>query len=184
LNIFKILLLVACVYFAGAKTVHADEAGCDRRAPDLHLFEAEQLPNLFGYRDSAGKVVIEARFSLAMDFEAHGYAFAGGYWIDAGGVPYVQAYIFDNGPDYSIEGRARFVEEGMVGFLDDCMNKVILARYDFAMPFQNGRAVVCMGCRSEPVGEHPPMVGGRWGAIDLSGNVVVPLIYEDRTLRE
>lgn len=184
LNIFKILLLIVGVCLAGVKTVRADESGCYRQVPDLHLFETKQPPNLFGYRDSAGKVVIEARFSVAMDFEVHAYAFADGYWIDASGGPYVQAYIFDNGPDYSIEGRARFVEEGKVGFLDDCMNKVILARYDFAMPFQNGRAIVCMDCRPEPDGEHSLIVGGRWGAIDLSGKVVVPLIYDDRTLRE
>jgi len=48
--------------------------------------------------------------------------------------------------------------------------------YDWGWPFENGRALVCLGCREgEPEGEHRPVVGGRWGYVDKSGEEVVPV---------
>lgn len=87
------------------------------------------------------------------------------------------ALWFDNGTDYFVEGLARTVRNGKVGFVDEELAEVVPPSWDFAFPFESGLAVVCSGCTSRPVGEHSEMVGGEWGYIDSKGRVVVPLIH-------
>jgi hypothetical protein len=87
------------------------------------------------------------------------------------------ALWFDNGADRFVEGLARTVRSGRVGFVDKELVEIIPPRWDFAFRFESGFAVVCNGCKSEPVGEHEEMVGGEWGYIDSQGAVVVPLIH-------
>jgi hypothetical protein len=87
------------------------------------------------------------------------------------------ALRFDNGADYFVEGLARTVRGGKVGFVDHSLNEVIAPRWDFAFPFQSGFAVVCTGCREQAAGEHREVVGGEWGYIDSHGEVVVPLVH-------
>jgi hypothetical protein len=103
--------------------------------------------------------------------------------------------FFDNGPDYYEEGLARFIYNGKVGFHDVKGNEVIAPAYGFASPFRDGLAHVCNGCHAEypqkptyvPLsaaicqGPREPMylsiVGGKWGMIDATGKIVVPLVY-------
>jgi hypothetical protein len=87
------------------------------------------------------------------------------------------ALWFDNGADYFVEGLARTVRAGKVGFVDKSLSEVISPRWDFAFPFESGLAVVCTGCRRAPAGEHSEVVGGYWGYIDRRGEVVVPLVH-------
>jgi hypothetical protein len=87
------------------------------------------------------------------------------------------ALWFDNGADYFVEGLARTTRSGKIGFVDEGLVEVIAAVWEFAFPFESGLAVVCNGCRSEPVGEHREVVGGDWGYIDSRGEVVVPLSH-------
>ena len=63
------------------------------------------------------------------------------------------------------------------GYLDTQLEMAIPPRFDWAFPFADGRAVVCLGCRLDaPVGDgHRPVTGGLWGAIDRSGREVVPI---------
>ncbi len=97
------------------------------------------------------------------------------YFISSGKT--APALWFDNGADYFVEGLARTIRGGKVGFVDESLSEVIAARWDFAFPFESGFAVVCTGCRQEPAGEHREVVGGGWGYIDTRGEVVVPLVY-------
>lgn len=87
------------------------------------------------------------------------------------------ALWFDNGADYFVEGLARTVKSGKVGFVDEELAVVIPPQWDFAFPFESGLAAVCNGCKTEPVGEHREMAGGDWGYIDSRGRVVVPLLH-------
>lgn len=87
----------------------------------------------------------------------------------------VETLVYDNGPDFPSEGLVRAVSGGKVGFVDSSLEFRIPARWDFAFPFSGGYAVVCNGCVSIPVDEHRAMEGGRWGVIDRTGRVVVPV---------
>ena len=87
------------------------------------------------------------------------------------------ALPFDNGPDYFVEGLARTVRDGKVGFVDEELDVVVPREWDFAFPFEGGFARVCTGCSIERDGteEHGEVRGGAWGWIDRQGRVVVPV---------
>jgi hypothetical protein len=87
----------------------------------------------------------------------------------------VRTHLYDNGADYFVEGLARTLWKGKFGYMDQSLNVVIKPEYDFAFPFENGIAVVCKGCRAKGKGEHQSLVGGKWGVIDKSGAIVIPL---------
>ncbi|MCP4923231.1 MAG: hypothetical protein GY915_04260 [bacterium] len=126
------------------------------------------------------------------------------WWqMDRQGNLKFEAVFFDNGPDYYESGLARFLEKGKVGFHDRQGNVAVKPQFDFAAPFsgyQNGKEIekkftlVCNGCWAEPMKDikyvpltsgggmrticgcnHNTVTGGKWGAIDQSGNIVVPL---------
>jgi len=93
----------------------------------------------------------------------------------------LKMYIFDNGTDYYSEGLARYIANNKIGFTDTNLNIIIPAKYDYALSFKNGFAIVSNGChkeRSFPQDEHSSVVGGLWGAIDKNGTLVVPIKYK------
>ena len=99
------------------------------------------------------------------------------HYLNASGRA-VPVLPFDNGADYFVEGLARTLQGGKVGFVNENLSVVIPPQWDFAFPFENGMAVVCNNCTSRPVGDgHREVVGGRWGAIDAQGQVIIPVVY-------
>lgn len=133
----------------------------------------------FGYRSSDGTVVIAPRFPFAMPFNRGGIAAAaeedGWVYINRAGEELLRPFVYDNGPDFPSEGLARFEDEGRIGFHDAAGQIIIPARWDFAEPFADGRARVCMGCKRKMMGENYMMEGGEWGAINARGELVEPL---------
>lgn len=133
----------------------------------------------FGFKDATGAVVIPPKYVTVYEFEPGGLARVldeqGWHVIDETGAVLFEPFLFDNGPDYVVEGLARFVSKGRVGFHDMKGNVVIEPRFDFATPFEGGRAEVCVGCVKRPIGEHHKYEGGKWGVIDRTGAFVVPL---------
>ena len=93
--------------------------------------------------------------------------------INRQGKTLIRPYLLDNGPDPFREGLARFREAGKVGFFDERGKVVIRARFAFAAPFSEGRAVFCQGCREQEEGEHRSIQGGLWGFIDRKGRIVI-----------
>ena len=89
------------------------------------------------------------------------------------------ALMYDNGPDYFVEGLARSPRDGKVGFVNEHLELVVPREWDFAFPFDGGAARVCTGCaiRREEGHEHSEVVGGRWGYVDREGRVVVPVVH-------
>ncbi len=136
----------------------------------------------WGFKDSAGKVVIPARYEMAQEFTPDGLAAVvddqGWAYIDARGRVVIRPLAVDNGPDEFSENVARFRESGKVGFFDRRGKVVIAPRFAFAQAFSEGRAAVCDGCVEQKEGEHTSLGGGRWGYIDREGKVVIPLQYE------
>lgn len=136
---------------------------------------------LFGYKNTQGETVIQPQFQEASAFLPAGVALVldtRWHYIDRNGTSRFTAFLFDNGPDYFVEGRSRIVQNEKVGFMDEQGRIVIDPKYDFAAPFVEGMAAFCKGCREEPTGEHRRMQGGKWGFIDLNGIEVIPAIYE------
>lgn len=89
---------------------------------------------------------------------------------------------WDNLADDFVEGLARTPIDGRIGYLDETLEIVIPPRFDGAWPFENGRALVCVGCGVESAegdergdDEHSAVEGGRWGYIDREGREVVPI---------
>ncbi len=87
-------------------------------------------------------------------------------------------YPFDNGPDYPSEGLFRIIEEDEIGFANMKGEVVIQPRFFAVLPFHDGRAAFCEGCRKVQYGEHEAREGGQWGFIDSKGNVAIPPVYE------
>ena len=133
-------------------------------------FEAD---GLWGYRDADGRVIIQPRFLMAEPFSAAGLAAVaderGWAYLDRRGKVLLRPFIFDNGPDPFEEGLARYVDGGKIGYFDEGGNIVIPARFDFGLPFQDGGARVCSGCRRVSDGEHTQIQGGRWWTINREG---------------
>jgi len=77
------------------------------------------------------------------------------------------------------EGLARTVIDRKIAYIDKRFDIRLAPQYDYAWPFEDGVALVCMGCRAEQTadGEHTARVGGVWGFIDKTGNEVVPVRY-------
>lgn len=126
----------------------------------------------YGYRDASG-VVIGPRYDVAMEFTKGGIAAVadkdGWHIIDREGTHLMTPFIFDNGPDDFVEGLARFVEDGKIGFHDENGSVVIAARFDFVRSFEGGKARACDGCESVADGEHSKLEGGQWFWIDAQG---------------
>lgn len=149
--------------------------------PDRVSFEQD---GKWGFRDAAGAVVIAARYVVVTEFNAEGTCGVvledgSAQFIDVEGRPVARAMVFDNGPDYFVQGRARVVDGNKVGFIDRGGKLVVPPKYDAAGSFCDGLAPVCMGCKEVREGEHTRTEGGQWGFVDRSGAVVVPVMYDD-----
>jgi len=78
----------------------------------------------------------------------------------------------DNGVDDIRDGFVRFEQEGKCGYASLRGSGGISARFDGCMPFEDGKARVCNGCRSESDGEYHRYTGGEWFCIDIRGERV------------
>jgi len=142
----------------------------------LKLFEAD---GLYGFMDQHDRVVIDAQYPAAMEFSEFGIAAvadsSGWTYIDTQGNMLIRPFIYDNGPDYFSEGLSRFIENEKIGFFNESGHVVIEAQWDFAYPFQDGRAAVCNGCPFTMNREHDSITGGDWGYIDKTGKIIIPI---------
>lgn len=136
----------------------------------------------WGYADSEGRVVIKPQYGMAGSFSGEGIAAVvdgkGWAFINRKGAVLVRPFIIDNGPDYFSEGQARFTEDGRFGFFNKRGVITIRAQYDFVLPFHEGLAAACIGCRFKRDGEHSSVIDGKWGFIDRRGNWVIKPAYE------
>ncbi|TGK49208.1 WG repeat-containing protein [Leptospira kanakyensis] len=137
---------------------------------------------LYGFKNKSGKVIIKPQYQHVMDFtkESVSFVVSDNKWvcIDTKNKILLETFVYDNGPDYYSEKLARFVENGKFGFFDSHCKKQIPASYDFVFPFVNGFSIVCNGCKLQPEDEHSRIVGGKYGAINKTGKLVIPIQYE------
>ena len=79
---------------------------------------------------------------------------------------------YDKKPDEFSEGLARTKVNGKIGFFNKNLEIVLAPVYDFAFPFHNGIAEICMGCKEQINEEENMLDGGRWKKINRSGLVI------------
>jgi len=152
---------------------------------ELIAFEQNEK---WGYQNEQAQVIISPQFIMANDFDQgiasvideQGWAF-----IDTQGKVIVRPFIFDNGPDYFIEGLSRFVQHGKMGFINEKYEIIIPAQFDFVRPFDKGMAAFCTDCQVVKFDdEHRVMRGGTWGYINKEGHILIDQIASETALDE
>lgn len=88
-----------------------------------------------------------------------------------------QPYMYDNGPDFVVEGMYRIIdEEGKMGFANVKGQVVIKPQFAFVFPFKNGVAKATFEGISREVkgsrGEYHYWDSPSWFYIDQKGNIV------------
>jgi len=147
-----------------------------------HLLVAFEEDEKWGYKNNQGQVMIPPTYHLAGQFNPYGIAAvvddSGWVYISMNGRQLLRPYIIDNGPDYFHEGLARIIDQGKIGFMDESGTVVISANFDFVLPFSEGLAAFCVGCKPVSQGEYAIMEGGKWGYINSTGEIVVDPDYD------
>jgi hypothetical protein len=154
---------LACTYVAKAPGAELEShPGCARRVEERLVFSAQTLRALSYDQHRLAEVMVED---------------SGWHYLkpDGASLPVV---TYDNGADAFSEGLVRAPAGGKIAYFDRAFRQVIAPRYEWGSPFENGRALVCLGCKEERRGEHSWMTGGTWGYIDRSGKEVVPVRLE------
>jgi hypothetical protein len=78
----------------------------------------------------------------------------------------------DGEADRFKEGLARIKINGKVGFFNKTLDIILIPIYDFAFPFHNGVAEVCLGCQELKENGHSILDGGSWKRIDRRGLIL------------
>lgn len=169
--------------------------------PRFRLFTNHRT-RLMGVKNLKGDTLIPPKFYRIGNFNQWGVGDAvlseknPSQWvkIDTLGNVLVQTYFFDNGPDYFYQGLARFVSEtGKIGFINHQAQIVIPAEYDHAGGFWFHEPVALVAKGGQDVCFDPPgcgchhdhkIIGAKWGLIDVSGKVVIPLEFDDYQLKD
>ena len=141
-----------------------------------------------GYVDSNGEIVIPAgKYPNIFTAEFDKIAFVllkdkkGVYAIDRSEKILFQICSFEFCPDIISNGLFRIIENGKIGFANMNGEIVIKPNWEFIFPFQeNGLAIFCeKGNWIWIDKEHRKFSGGKWGAMDTKGNIVIPAMYDD-----
>lgn len=129
----------------------------------------DEASDRHGYLQCDATPGLPARYTAAEDFTPGGIAAvrddAGWHYIDRQGRFVVTPMMYDSGPDYFVEGLARFIQDGKAGFFDDTGRIVVPAAYDFAFPFENGVAEVGQRCQTTREHEHSIVACESWSTI-------------------
>lgn len=145
-------------------------------------FNPIEINGKWGFVDENNDIVIDTLYVLARAFNSHGIApvvdDSGWVYIDTCGNKLFRPFIFDNGPDYFVEGLARFQDGDKIGFVNDRGEIKIEARFTFIRPFSEGLAAFCSECQAMFQGEHQIHSGGKWGYINKKGKTIIPAQFE------
>jgi len=130
----------------------------------------EKETELYGFLDCDGGVAIPAKYHIAYDFTDGGIAAVldknGWYYISRTGDFVIRPKIFDNGPDYFSNGLARYIEDDKYGFFDTSGRVVIEAQFEFAFPFEDGKAKIGEDCQFVSHGEHTVVECETWSSVE------------------
>ncbi len=178
-NIITIILLVFI-----SINIHAQ----DNKLYIYYYPNFEDVDATLGYVDSTGKVIIPAgKYPYLFTDVFDKIAFVllkdkkGVYAIDRSEKVLFQVCSFELGPDIISNGLFRIIENEKIGFANMNGEIVIKPNWGFIFPFQeNGLAIFCeKGNWIWIDKEQRKFSGGKWGAMDTKGNIVIPAMYDD-----
>jgi len=168
-----LLLLVAFI----CSTAIAQKA--KDRAPLILV--SDSLTGKYGYKNEAGKIIVPmGRYSYSYTDTFRNYAIV----IDSGNNliavdrqfrSLYKVFVFDNGPDYPAEGLFRIKVAGKIGYADSASGRIVVKpQYACAYPFENGKAMVALNCKTRAIGEHSTWDSDEWFYINKAGQRVNP----------
>ena len=138
----------------------------------------EAVDATLGYVDSSGKVIIPAgKYPYLFTDVFDKIAFVllkdkkGVYAIDRSEKVLFQVCSFELGPDIISNGLFRIIENGKIGFAN--MNGKIVIKPNWGFIFCEKGNWIWIDK------EHRKFSGGKWGAMDTKGNIVIPAMYDD-----
>jgi hypothetical protein len=144
----------------------------------------DPLPELQEYKNCGisknGKIILYKHHlqQLRFDRYKHGIILIAQqyYYVKPDGSM-LAVISFDNGADEFREGLTRSLVNNKIAYFNRKFNQVIAPKYDWGWPFENGRALVCRGCKKMPPDDdgHQGMTGGAWGYINKKGEEIVPV---------
>lgn len=137
-----------------------------------------------GYVDSLGQVKIPfGNYSrcLSVQFKETALVEYNGkrIVIDRNEKVVYEAFDADGLQDLLFEERIRVELNGKLGFVNLYGELVVPTVYDYMLPFRDGMAFVNIGAKRIIEVGQPKWEGGRWGAINKEGKLIVPIKYTD-----
>jgi len=81
----------------------------------------------------------------------------------------IETLNYDGKADEFSDGLARTKVNDKIGFFNRNLEIVLKPVYDFAFPFHNGIAEICMGCKDNSDGL---LAGGKWEKINREGLIM------------
>jgi hypothetical protein len=137
------LIVIACGLVACSSSGTADRASCEFHPPGETQFDDCAVRNPDGSLTVSDEVLGEAPFGE--DGLAAVWIDRQLYFVNRTGKT-APAFYFDNGADYFVEGLARTVRNGKIGFVNSELVELVAPQWDFAQPFAGGFAKVCVDC--------------------------------------
>lgn len=142
----------------------------------------DQATGQWGFKNAvSGDVIVPAVYERAWNYSEGGIACV---WdgepgiVNADGEHLLRPYWVENRPDSFVESRARyFDEEERMGFFDPKGTICIPAEWGYVESFKDGIAMVANDGTWKGEGQARRYSGGVWGAIDLSGQIVIEVRY-------
>jgi hypothetical protein len=93
------------------------------------------------------------------------------YYVNRSGKK-ISTVTYDGKADEFSDGLARTKVDGKIGFFNKNLEIVLKPIYDFAFPFHNGKAEICIGCKEKDANGTPMLDGGTWKKIDRDGLII------------
>nr|WP_086937390.1 WG repeat-containing protein [Thaumasiovibrio occultus] len=179
------ILLSALLLFVSPVVFSAKYQSCMYRAENPHPYRVEELALLESCLIvDNGAIAVNPRHLERMRFDDHGLAsffYDGGtYYVNQDGKTIRSLYLsFNFGPDDFWEDIARSETDDKIGYFNRDLDPIVEPKYDWGSIFQNGVAVVCIGCERVPSCDDSFfLAGGKWGLINRQGVEIVPPIYD------
>ena len=141
----------------------------EQAVPVQDIFAFKNTDGKYGYRNNAGKIIIEPIYENAWPF---GEGLAAVRLNDKVGIidssgntilPFVYKQLADKGPKAFEHGLLLITKTGPLKYIDKSGN-IAFPEYEYEYPFSEGLARVVLKARQ--------------GFIDRSGNVVIPVKFE------
>jgi len=171
-------LLLLLIHLTGCQPAPQSPVAPPATGDDYLLLAEDPASGTFGYYDKKGAFVIPfGKYELCMTdtFRTYAVVLKGKDFvvIDRQEQVLYQVFKYDNGPDFSVDGLFRIVQNGKIGYADAKTYQVVIQpQFDCAFPFENGVARVSNNCKTEMEGEHSIWTSDDWKMIDKSGKVV------------